>query len=54
MCVHEYISRSHIDTTAVQALIDARSVIQKWADHPVEVSSPFLQISDITHADFCV
>jgi len=27
---------SHIDTTAVQALIDARSVIQKWADHPVE------------------
>ena len=36
------ISRSHIDTTAVQALVDARSVIEKWADHPVEVSSYLL------------
>ncbi|RDB24002.1 putative sulfate permease C3H7.02 [Hypsizygus marmoreus] len=27
---------SHIDTTAVQALIDARTEIDKWADHPVE------------------
>ncbi|KAH7930843.1 sulfate permease [Leucogyrophana mollusca] len=27
---------SHIDTTAVQALIDTRNEVQKWADHPVE------------------
>ncbi|KAG6831481.1 hypothetical protein H0H87_005048 [Tephrocybe sp. NHM501043] len=27
---------SHIDTTAVQALIDARTEIEKWADHAVE------------------
>ncbi|KAF9466400.1 sulfate permease [Collybia nuda] len=27
---------SHIDTTAVQALIDARTEIEKWTDHPVE------------------
>ena len=29
-------SSSHIDTTAVQALIDTRREIEKWADHPVE------------------
>jgi len=29
--------RSHIDTTAVQALIDTRTEIEKWADHPIEV-----------------
>jgi len=34
--VLDFSNVSHIDTTAVQALIDARSVIQKWADHPVE------------------
>ena len=51
---HEYISRSHIDTTAVQALIDARSVIQKWADQPVEVSPYLLQISDLHYTDFCL
>jgi len=34
--VLDFSTVSHIDTTAVQALIDARSVIQKWADHPVE------------------
>jgi len=28
---------SHIDTTAVQALIDTRNEVEKWADHPVEV-----------------
>ncbi|KAG6920007.1 hypothetical protein DXG01_013356 [Tephrocybe rancida] len=27
---------SHIDTTAVQALIDTRTAVEKWADHPVE------------------
>lgn len=27
---------SHIDTTAVQALIDTRTEVEKWADHPVE------------------
>lgn len=32
------IPRSHIDTTAVQALIDTRNEVQRWADHPVEVS----------------
>ncbi|KAI6038997.1 sulfate transporter family-domain-containing protein [Pisolithus marmoratus] len=26
----------HIDTTAVQALIDTRSEVQKWVNHPVE------------------
>lgn len=31
-----YDCRSHIDTTAVQALIDARNEIERWADHPVE------------------
>ncbi len=29
--------RSHIDTTATQALIDARNEIEKWADGHVEV-----------------
>jgi len=41
------ISRSHIVPTAVQALIDAQSVIQKWADKSVEVSPFLLQISDL-------
>jgi len=27
---------SHIDTTSVQALIDVRTEVEKWADHPVE------------------
>ncbi|KAG6889735.1 hypothetical protein C0995_015033 [Termitomyces sp. Mi166 len=27
---------SHIDTTAVQSLIDTRSTVERWADHPVE------------------
>jgi len=30
--------RSHIDTTAVQALIDARTEIERWTDYPVEAS----------------
>jgi hypothetical protein len=32
-------NRSHIDTTAVQTLIDTRTEVEKWADHPVEVRS---------------
>ncbi|KAJ6455810.1 sulfate transporter family-domain-containing protein [Mycena sanguinolenta] len=27
---------SHIDVTAVQALIDTRNEVERWADHPVE------------------
>ncbi|EGN96006.1 hypothetical protein SERLA73DRAFT_170446 [Serpula lacrymans var. lacrymans S7.3] len=27
---------SHIDTTAIQALIDTRNEVQRWANHPVE------------------
>ncbi|KAF8892628.1 sulfate transporter family-domain-containing protein [Infundibulicybe gibba] len=34
--VLDFSSVSHIDTTAVQALIDTRTEIEKWADHPVE------------------
>ncbi|KAF5386742.1 hypothetical protein D9615_001825 [Tricholomella constricta] len=39
---------SHIDTTAVQALIDTRREVEKWADHPVEfhfatVLSPWIR-----------
>ncbi|KAG6821156.1 hypothetical protein H0H93_005376 [Arthromyces matolae] len=39
---------SHIDTTAVQSLIDTRAVVEKWADHPVEfhfatVLSPWIR-----------
>ncbi|TFK26439.1 high affinity sulfate permease [Coprinopsis marcescibilis] len=34
--VLDFASVSHIDTTSVQALIDARREIEKWADHPVE------------------
>jgi len=39
---------SHIDTTAVQALIDTRTEVEKWVDHPVEfhfatVLSPWIR-----------
>ncbi|KAF8162980.1 sulfate transporter family-domain-containing protein [Crassisporium funariophilum] len=34
--VLDFSTVSHIDTTAVQALIDARTEIEKWADHHVE------------------
>ncbi|KAF9483785.1 sulfate permease [Pholiota conissans] len=34
--VLDFSTVSHIDTTATQALIDARTEIEKWADHPVE------------------
>ncbi|KAF8991829.1 sulfate permease [Cyathus striatus] len=34
--VLDFASVSHIDTTSVQALIDARTEIEKWVDHPVE------------------
>ncbi|KAF8638506.1 hypothetical protein AX16_010489 [Volvariella volvacea WC 439] len=34
--VLDFSTVSHIDTTAVQALIDTRTEIEKWADHPVE------------------
>lgn len=39
LVVAERFPRSHIDTTAVQALIDTRTEVEKWADHPIEVSS---------------
>ena len=28
--------RSRVDTTSIQALVDARNEIERWADHPVE------------------
>lgn len=31
--------RSHIDTTAVQAVIDTRNEVERWTDAPVEVST---------------
>lgn len=39
---------SQIDTTAVQALIDTRNEVERWADHPVEfhfatVLSPWIR-----------
>ncbi|KAF8232378.1 sulfate permease [Tricholoma matsutake] len=34
--VLDFSSVSHIDTTAVQALIDTRTEVEKWADHPIE------------------
>ncbi|KAH6918940.1 high affinity sulfate permease [Coprinopsis sp. MPI-PUGE-AT-0042] len=34
--VLDFSSVSHIDTTAVQALIDTRREVEKWVDHPVE------------------
>ncbi|KAF9036709.1 sulfate permease [Panaeolus papilionaceus] len=46
--VLDFSTVSHIDTTAIQALIDARREIEKWADHPVEfhfatVLSPWIK-----------
>ena len=42
--------RSHVDTTSVQALIDARDEIERWADRPVEfhfasILSPWIRRS---------
>ncbi|KAI6036674.1 sulfate transporter family-domain-containing protein [Pisolithus microcarpus] len=34
--VNEQYHRPHIDTTAVQALIDTRNEVQRWVNHPVE------------------
>ncbi|KIP06016.1 hypothetical protein PHLGIDRAFT_107526 [Phlebiopsis gigantea 11061_1 CR5-6] len=39
---------SHVDTTAIQALIDTRNEVERWADHPVEfhfatVLSPWIR-----------
>jgi sodium-independent sulfate anion transporter 11 len=34
--VLDFSTVSHIDTTAIQALIDTRNQIERWADHPVE------------------
>ncbi|KAJ3558108.1 hypothetical protein NM688_g1116 [Phlebia brevispora] len=39
---------SHVDTTAVQALIDTRTEIERWTNHPVEfhfatVLSPWIR-----------
>jgi sodium-independent sulfate anion transporter 11 len=34
--VLDFSAISHIDTTGVQSLIDARSAIERWTDHPVE------------------
>ncbi|KAL0947155.1 hypothetical protein HGRIS_013282 [Hohenbuehelia grisea] len=46
--VMDFSSVSQMDTTAVQSLIDARNVIERWADHPVEfhfatVLSPWIR-----------
>ncbi|KAF9533410.1 sulfate permease [Crepidotus variabilis] len=46
--VLDFSTVSHIDTTSVQALIDARTEVEKWADHPVEfhfatILSPWIQ-----------
>jgi len=42
--------RSLVDTTSVQALVDARDEIERWADHPVEfhfasILSPWIRRS---------
>ena len=42
--------RSQVDTTSIQALVDARSEIERWADHPVEfhfatILSPWIRRS---------
>ena len=42
--------RSQVDTTSVQALVDARDEIERWADHPVEfhfasILSPWIRRS---------
>ena len=42
--------RSQVDTTSVQALVDARGEIERWADHPVEfhfssILSPWIRRS---------
>jgi len=42
--------RSQVDTTSVQALVDARAEIERWADHPVEfhfasILSPWIRRS---------
>jgi len=34
--VLDFSAISHIDTTGVQSLIDTRSEVERWADHPVE------------------
>ncbi|THU89361.1 sulfate permease [Dendrothele bispora CBS 962.96] len=34
--VLDFSTISHIDTTAVQSLIDTRNEIERWTDHPVE------------------
>ncbi|PFH52364.1 hypothetical protein AMATHDRAFT_140261 [Amanita thiersii Skay4041] len=46
--VLDFSSVSHIDTTAVQALIDTRNEVEKWTGHPVEfhfatVLSPWIR-----------
>lgn len=42
--------RSQVDTTSVQALVDTRNEIERWADHPVEfhfasILSPWIRRS---------
>lgn len=46
--VLDFSTVSHIDTTSVQALIDTRNEVERWADHPVEfhfatVLSPWIR-----------
>jgi len=46
--VLDFSTVSHLDTTAVQALIDTRDEVERWADHPVEfhfatVLSPWIR-----------
>lgn len=43
--VLDFSSVSQIDTTAVQALIDTRNEVERWADHPVEVCGTYLPVS---------
>lgn len=39
ICMLTTLHSAHIDTTAVQALIDTRYELERWADGPVEVSA---------------
>ncbi|KAF8497075.1 sulfate transporter family-domain-containing protein [Russula emetica] len=48
--VLDFSTVSQVDTTSVQALVDARDVIERWADHPVEfhfasILSPWIRRS---------
>lgn len=51
--VLDFSAVSHVDTTAVQGLIDIRTVVEKWVDHPVEfhfapIMSPWIRRALVT------